>query len=306
MASLKKHLQNLHPDIYEKLDSDHNLEEFCNVIKSEADPDAVSNKSSAEHKKGHNGTSKGKDKEKEETKRQILVPQPAVPKNHKEEPAVVAAAQVPVAAAEVPPGAGLSMTPIIGPYYAPVQPDMFSLAYGNPFLYGQQNYGLLCMLQAAKQNESMRQSDFWMQKLASTPPLPILAHPSPMQPSSAESVPVSAPQPVSYTPTTKPEIKCPEPQVEPKIEPPPVMDQQSDTNAALLARIASLPTDPVKPMPQSEHHHIHCEFCGHCTIRHNGHIDFVHDAELHYVSPSGIILFCGAWHELRFRRGVSA
>lgn len=59
------------------------------------------------------------------------------------------------------------------------------------------------------------------------------------------------------------------------------------TDVKLEAKIKELPTDLTLYFPHENHHHIHCEYCGHCTIVHNGHIDYVHDAELHYLDGSG-------------------
>eukprot|EP00826_Nyctotherus_ovalis_P065355 TRINITY_DN9605_c0_g1_i18.p1 TRINITY_DN9605_c0_g1~~TRINITY_DN9605_c0_g1_i18.p1 ORF type:complete len:152 (+),score=2.37 TRINITY_DN9605_c0_g1_i18:971-1426(+) len=44
-------------------------------------------------------------------------------------------------------------------------------------------------------------------------------------------------------------------------------------------------------VPSGEVHlcHIHGEFCGHPTIVHDNHIDFVCDGELHFVSRSGAV-----------------
>ena len=54
-------------------------------------------------------------------------------------------------------------------------------------------------------------------------------------------------------------------------------------------RIETLPICPEFTMSHSEHNHIHCEFCGHLTIRHESHIDYLHDGELHYSTDSGEI-----------------
>ncbi len=59
--------------------------------------------------------------------------------------------------------------------------------------------------------------------------------------------------------------------------------------ANIEEQIKELPTVPGKPLAQSEHHHIHCEFCGHSMIIHAGHVDYVHDGELHYAAAGGTV-----------------
>jgi len=51
--------------------------------------------------------------------------------------------------------------------------------------------------------------------------------------------------------------------------------------------IRSLPTMPTYPLESSEHHHIHCEYCGHTPLFHINHTDFIHDGELHYLDSMG-------------------
>ena len=77
---------------------------------------------------------------------------------------------------------------------------------------------------------------------------------------------------INYPPNTSKNTNCP---------------QNSEPVNELLNRARLLPTVLTTSIPQGEHHHIHCEFCGHCTIRHDGHIDYVHDAELHHVDAIG-------------------
>ena len=64
---------------------------------------------------------------------------------------------------------------------------------------------------------------------------------------------------------------------------------ETHQTSKLEERIRDLPVTPTKPLAHSEHHHIHCEFCGHYTIIHGNHFDYLHDAELHCVSSSGIV-----------------
>ncbi len=42
-------------------------------------------------------------------------------------------------------------------------------------------------------------------------------------------------------------------------------------------------------MKHGEHYHVHADSCGHPRIRHNGHIDYIHDGELHNISDSGVV-----------------
>ncbi len=266
IASLKKHLQNLHPDIFEQLNNGNNLEQYCTVMQKPAAKTVGSQPTkTGEDKKlpGEIPVAEAPPENKEETKRPAPVPAP------KEEP-------IPVPQKPIP-----DVGALLNPYYASsirppqqMQPEVFQMAYNNPFLYSQQNYGLLCMLQAAKQSESLRQSsDFWMHKLASPQnSLPIAGLSRPVASNEAAAAP--SPQ-VSYGERPEPQVEEHEARQEPGI------------TASLAAKIRSLPVEPVQPLAQSEHHHIHCEFCGHSTIRHNGHIDYVHDAELHHVSSSG-------------------
>jgi len=315
VASLKKHLQNLHPDIYEKLDNSHDLEEFCNVIKSDHTPDPESEEESPESNSKPTPPKKVKQivEVKEESKRPLPNPIPAGPNNN-----------IKLKEPEIPPEV-INPNTLMGQYYPSVPTDVFSLAYSNPFIYHPQNYNILCMLhaQAAKQNETLRQSDFWMQKLAG----PQVASQVSQNFSHAYGIAATdtaLPPQVSNTPPTnkteqqniidtrsRVEVKQepipivrpePKPFIEQRVkldikpEPStlsPVIVKNPQTTPppnGLMARSATLPTLPSFPMPQCDHHHIHCEFCGHCTIRHNGHIDYVHDAELHHVSSTGIFL----------------
>ena len=54
-------------------------------------------------------------------------------------------------------------------------------------------------------------------------------------------------------------------------------------------RIKQLDNAPNEPFKISEHRHIHCEFCEDVRIVHGNHIDYLHDAELHYVDNAGMV-----------------
>ena len=51
----------------------------------------------------------------------------------------------------------------------------------------------------------------------------------------------------------------------------------------------SLPITPKSPLKSTDHNHVHSEFCGDSMIVHGNHIDYIHDAELHFVGQSGIV-----------------
>jgi hypothetical protein len=65
--------------------------------------------------------------------------------------------------------------------------------------------------------------------------------------------------------------------------------QNSPAVNKTVSHIKDLPTTLTRPMSPHEHHHIHCEFCGHGMILHGNHFDFCHDGELHFIAPNGII-----------------
>lgn len=46
---------------------------------------------------------------------------------------------------------------------------------------------------------------------------------------------------------------------------------------------------PTYPLISEEHCHVHCEFCGHSTIVHGNHIDYLCEGELHFVDYSGAV-----------------
>ena len=131
------------------------------------------------------------------------------------------------------------------------------IPYSSPMAKNLPNYEFLCMLPL---NKPMQSSNFWMQQLSKAPmdgkTLPSLSalHP---------------PQPGEQKPGIVEENKA-------EVE-----------NRMLKSRIKMLPTGLTMQVSQHEHLHIHCEFCGHPTIRHGDHIDYIHDGELHSASVSG-------------------
>ena len=42
-------------------------------------------------------------------------------------------------------------------------------------------------------------------------------------------------------------------------------------------------------MNPSDHLHVHVDSCGHNKMMHNGHLDYIHDGELHNISDAGKI-----------------
>lgn len=55
---------------------------------------------------------------------------------------------------------------------------------------------------------------------------------------------------------------------------------------ALEKRMKAL---PVAPTESAEYFHVHCDYCGHPTIIHNNHIDYLCEGELHFVSRTGAV-----------------
>jgi hypothetical protein len=47
-----------------------------------------------------------------------------------------------------------------------------------------------------------------------------------------------------------------------------------------------LPISPKVPLDNCDHNHVHSEFCGDPMVIHGNHIDYIHNAELHYVAQS--------------------
>lgn len=236
---MKKHLQNLHPEVAS--DGEGDLEQFWKVEKME--PQQVDNSEKLLEKPRKAKTANPSKKEAKEGKE----PQgrdrakAAEPSKAKEEPAKTPSRFVP--------------SQVVNQYYPPMQSDMFSLAYRQPLLYPQQNYELLCMLQAVNQGTAVNPSSIWVPKVSDAIP------PQAVDPLMAQQVPYPA-QPA----------KAPQ-----------SFEQPMD----LLTRAKFLSTSLNDAVPLREHPHVHNEFCGHNTIKHNGHIDYIHDAELHYVSTAG-------------------
>lgn len=89
-----------------------------------------------------------------------------------------------------------------------------------------------------------------------------------------------------------PKAVCEEPKLEPENysldlpEKSPSSLIEEIHNKALEERIKMLPRFP---LDAKESCHIHCEFCGHLTIFHGNHVDYLSDGELHFTSPSGFI-----------------
>eukprot|EP00826_Nyctotherus_ovalis_P039949 TRINITY_DN3881_c0_g1_i4.p1 TRINITY_DN3881_c0_g1~~TRINITY_DN3881_c0_g1_i4.p1 ORF type:complete len:224 (+),score=53.17 TRINITY_DN3881_c0_g1_i4:602-1273(+) len=46
---------------------------------------------------------------------------------------------------------------------------------------------------------------------------------------------------------------------------------------------------PVAPASSAEYFHVHCDYCGHPTIIHNNHFDYLCEGELHFVSRTGAV-----------------
>lgn len=139
------------------------------------------------------------------------------------------------------------------------QSDILPLTYGRPFIYPQQNYNLLCMLQNINQNLPISQSGIWMTK---PPEIIQKAH-------SIETI-----QPLQRNCEILP-IKAFS------------VDGDPDSGSNIIKRVKFLPPTLKASITQEEHPHYHNEFCDYCTIRHDGHIDYIYDAELHCVDAIG-------------------
>lgn len=232
MASVKKHLQNLHPEI------GTNLESFWRLEKIETQKLDPAEKVTEKARKLRS-TSQSKKEAKEEIK--------GVTQNEVKEESIK-------------PQDRLLTSQVVNPCYQQLQSDMFPLAYRPPFLYSQQNYELLYMLQAVNQNTAVNQANLWMHKI---------------------------PEAVSQ-----------------QVIDPMVLPQNPCRNSAdishcghdfsspnsLMTHIKLLPTSPVTAINKRDHPHVHNEFCGDIAIRHEEHIDYLHEAELHYVNSTGSLL----------------
>ena len=147
---------------------------------------------------------------------------------------------------------------MMGQYYPPLQPEIIPLAYRPPFICPQQNYDLFYMLQAVNQTAAINRPNIWMSKVTD-----------------------QIKQTQGIDPMLPPQLNYPPAAVKPSI------GANTNPGNEVISRAGTLTTVLTTSIPQSEHRHIHCEFCGHCTIRHNGHIDYIHDAELHHVDAIG-------------------
>jgi len=238
VASVKKHLQNLHPEIFANGKEEVNLENYWRLEKIDIQKIDGVEKAMDKPRKLKN-TSQTKKESKEENK--------VVTKNEVKEDIIKAQDR-------------LLSNQVVNPCYQQLQSDMFPLAYRPPFLYPQQNYDFFYMLQPVNQNTSVNQPNLWMHKV-----------PDPV------SQQVIDPMVLSKT-SCHPSVKLPH--HESNFGPP------ND----LMTRIKNLPTLPVAPINKRDHPHVHNEFCGHATIKHDGHIDYIHEAELHFVNSAGSFL----------------
>lgn len=145
MASVKKHLQNLHPELFNNGDVPPKMESFWRMEKIEVQQDGVN--SVAEKPRKIKDNTQTKKETKEETKNMVQ-------NEAKEEP--------------VKSSDRLMPNQVVNQYYPPIQSDMFPLAYRPSFIYPQQNlqnYDFLCMFQAVNQNTSVSQPNIWMPKV---------------------------------------------------------------------------------------------------------------------------------------------
>ena len=230
VASVKKHIQNLHPEVYAKIKDSKDLEKFCRIIKNEVRQEQPS-------------VSQLPGNEKSQLKSEI-----------REE--IKSAPNKAVREEVVKPIEELTPNPIMPPYYPSMQQDLLPMPYSSPFFYSHQNYSIFRMVQPTGPTESAGPQSFWMKQLANSDK--------------------QYTQTISNTESAKP------PEL-PKLESYTLLQESNE----LLAKASMLPTYPLNPLPQNEHNHIHCEFCGHTTIRHNDHIDYIHNAELHYKNADG-------------------
>lgn len=251
MASVKKHLQNLHTDEISKISTTEQLGELWEVLKTEAQQniDSHHRKEASQKKKEvqavdlKNEWKEGINKPAQNLVQRELIKNPENPQPNS------------------------MMT-----YYNQLQPDVFRMPYANPFLYSQQNYDFLYMLhtQAASQNAA-RQNSYWVQNLPETIP----KQPQPFEPIIS--------RPINYAPDNNSHIQSHNSLFK-------VLPNSINADGEILKRANALSTTFSIPLPKGEHAHFHSEFCGHCTIFHNDHIDYVHNAELHHVTPTGIYL----------------
>lgn len=258
MASVKKHLQNLHPELFNGADGPPKMESLWRMEKIESQQDGVNNVVEKTRKVKDNTQTKKETKE--ETKNVIHNISSSKPLNIMIIVYENEAKEDPLKSTD-----RLMPNQVMSQYYPPIQSDMFPLAYRPSFIYPQQNlpnYDFLCMFQTVNQNASVTQPNLWMPKVTESV--------------AQQAIDPLMPSPVPYPSST---VK------------PPHYENNFDPSNDLLARAIYLSTIPSIPVPKREHPHVHGEFCGHTTVRHDGHIDYIHDAELHYINSSGSVLF---------------
>jgi hypothetical protein len=254
MASFKKHLESNHPEMIND-PAVQNFEACCTIISHQENALASSKKEDSNKiNLPENESVENKSEEKINKMPQKEEPKKTVL------PIVVSEKQETAF-----PAASISI---------PISQDIIPIQYPNPYTYAGQNYGIMCIMQSQPQNFSTKNASAsfdWMHRLATTP--------------SQNEI----------------NLQIPYFEVPPKDNFSEIIDNeklvnqdshpccQPQLNTSLEKRIQELPTDLSAIMSQNDHHHIHCEYCGHCTIMHNGHIDYVHDAELHHYSHPGTI-----------------
>eukprot|EP00826_Nyctotherus_ovalis_P045908 TRINITY_DN5126_c0_g1_i12.p2 TRINITY_DN5126_c0_g1~~TRINITY_DN5126_c0_g1_i12.p2 ORF type:complete len:339 (-),score=81.05 TRINITY_DN5126_c0_g1_i12:188-1204(-) len=64
-------------------------------------------------------------------------------------------------------------------------------------------------------------------------------------------------------------------------------ERPKETSRRAEGVVRSLLTKPAVPLGCGEHKHVHNEACGHLLVMHEGHIDALHDGELHLTNKSG-------------------
>lgn len=118
-------------------------------------------------------------------------------------------------------------------------------------------------------------STFWMQQLASAPPSKPLSQ-----------IGASLRQNnINFADKQPSIISGPSPIISPQC-----CEYKKDgacEDAVFDAKVKDLPYTLIKKLAPHDHLHIHCEFCGHARVKHNGHIDFAHDGELHFIDGAG-------------------
>lgn len=261
MASFKKHLESNHPEMISD-PANQNFEACCTIISHQENAIAPAKKDESNKINALENESLENKPEDKKIKKQTKQPEE---EQEKPVPSVVKI-QVQEKKELINYPATINSMPI--------HQDIIPLTYSGPYTFGNQNYNLMCIMQSQAPSfpANNQPSSFdWMHKLATTQ----------SQNASTAQLPFYESAPKESYHQIQEDIKLPNQETHPYCQP-----QQ---NSSLEKRIQELPTDLNLIMSQNDHHHIHCEYCGHCTIMHNGHIDYVHDAELHHYSHSGII-----------------